>query len=45
MKHDEVKELLFKQDTKLKEEYEALQPIYEIRSQLIQHRTDLGLSQ
>ena len=45
MKHEEVKEFLFKQDAHLKEEYDALQPIYEIRRQLIQYRNDLGLSQ
>ncbi len=45
MKHEEAKEILFNQDTNLKEEYDALQPIYEIRRQLIQYRTDLGLSQ
>ncbi|MDI9483671.1 MAG: helix-turn-helix domain-containing protein [Bacillota bacterium] len=45
MNHDKVKEILFDQDSNLRDEYNALQPIYEIRRQLIQYRIEQGLSQ
>jgi DNA-binding XRE family transcriptional regulator len=44
MKHNDLKELLF-QDEELKNEYDALEPIYEIKSELINLRIEKGLSQ
>ena len=45
MNHNEVKELLFKENPKLKAEYDALAPIYEIQKQLIRMRLDAKMSQ
>ncbi len=42
--HKEVKNMLL-QDQETKDEFEALEPIYEIKSQLIQLRNEKGLSQ
>lgn len=44
MKHEELRNLLF-HDKKIKEEYDRLAPIYEIKRQLIQIRNELGISQ
>lgn len=44
MKHNEMKNLLFKDD-ELKEEYDASKLIYEIKSELISLRLEKGLSQ
>lgn len=44
MKHDEVKQLLF-QDEEIKNEYDALSPIYDIKKELIRLRLEQGLSQ
>ncbi|MBI9014643.1 MAG: helix-turn-helix transcriptional regulator [Clostridiales bacterium] len=44
MKHNDLKELLF-QDEELKNEYDALEPIYKIKSELINLRIEKGLSQ
>lgn len=44
MKHNELKKLLF-EDEELKNEYDALEPIYEIKSELIKLRVEKGLSQ
>ena len=45
MDHNKAREILFEKDDKLKKEYDALQPIYEIRKQLIKYRMEQGLSQ
>ena len=45
MIHEEAKQLLFAQDKELDNEYKRLEPIYEIKQQLIQLRLDQGLSQ
>lgn len=44
MNHDDIKKLLL-DDPETREEYESLEPIYEIRKELIQLRIDKGLSQ
>ncbi len=44
MKHDEVKQLLF-QDEEIKNEYDTLSPIYDIKKELIRLRLEQGLSQ
>ena len=43
--YDEVKKALFAKDKDLEAEYNNLQPIYEIKEQLIRIRIDQGLSQ
>lgn len=43
--YDEVKKVLFAKDKDLETEYNNLQPIYEIKEQLIRIRIDQGLSQ
>ena len=45
MNHKKAKEMLFNQDSTLRDEYNALEPIYEVRRQLIQYRIEQGLSQ
>lgn len=44
MNHDDVKRILLS-NPEVKEEYYALEPIYEIRKQLIELRIQQGLSQ
>ena len=44
LNHNDVKKLLL-QDQETKNEYDALEPIYEIKSQIIQLRNEKGLSQ
>lgn len=44
MNHEDVKKLLLS-NPEVKEEYDALEPIYEIRKQLIELRLQQGLSQ
>lgn len=44
MEHKDVKKLLF-QDEELKAEYDALEPIYEIISEIIRLRIAKGLTQ
>lgn len=44
MNHEDAKKLLLK-DPEVKKEYDALEPIYEIRKQLIELRLQQGLSQ
>jgi DNA-binding XRE family transcriptional regulator len=44
MEHKDVKKLLF-QDEELKAEYDALEPIYEITSEIIRLRIAKGLTQ
>jgi DNA-binding XRE family transcriptional regulator len=45
MNHKEVKELLFKNNKEIENEYIKLQPVYEIKSQIISLRIEQGLSQ
>lgn len=45
MNHQEVKELLFKKNKEVEAEYNKLQSIYEIKSQIIRLRIEQGLSQ
>ncbi len=44
MDHNELKKILL-EDNEVREEYEALEPIYEIKSELIRLRLEQGLSQ
>ncbi len=44
MRHEDIKKLLL-DDPETKEDYDLLEPIYEIRKELIQLRLDKGLSQ
>lgn len=44
MNHNELKKILL-EDEEVRKEYEALEPIYEIRSELIRLRLEKGLSQ
>lgn len=44
MNHNELKKLLF-EDVEVYKEYEALEPIYEIKFELIRLRLEQGLSQ
>jgi len=44
MKHQEVKELLFKNEA-IKAEYDEMETIYEVKNQLIEFRNQLGISQ
>ena len=44
MKHEQLKETLFK-DKAVKEEYDKLGSVYEIKKQLIQIRNELGFTQ
>jgi DNA-binding XRE family transcriptional regulator len=43
--YDEIKKALFVKDKDLEVEYNKLQPIYEIKEQLIKIRIEQGLSQ
>jgi DNA-binding XRE family transcriptional regulator len=43
--YDEIKKALFVKDKDLEVEYNKLQPIYEIKEQLIRIRIEQGLSQ
>ncbi len=43
--YDEVKKALFSKDKDLEAEYIKLQPVYEIKEQLIRIRIEQGLSQ
>lgn len=45
MNHNQVKDILFEKDINLKEEFDELKPLYEIRKQLIKFRLEQGLSQ
>jgi DNA-binding XRE family transcriptional regulator len=45
MNHEEAKKLLFSEDKELENEYTKLEPIYEIKEQLIKLRIEKGLSQ
>ncbi len=44
LEHNDVKNMLL-QDAEVREEYDALEPIYEIKSQIIKLRNEQGLSQ
>lgn len=44
MNHDDIKKLLL-EDDEVREEYDALEPIYEIKRELIRLRIEKGLSQ
>lgn len=44
MRHEDIKKLLL-EDEETKAEYNALEPIYEIKRELIRMRIDKGLSQ
>jgi len=44
MNHENFKKLLL-EDDKIREEYDALEPIYEIKRELIKLRIEKGLSQ
>jgi DNA-binding XRE family transcriptional regulator len=45
MNHNQVKELLFKENPELNKEYNDLAPLYEIQNQVIELRKTRGLSQ
>ncbi len=45
MNHKEVKKMLFSQDNELEKDYNKLQPLYEIKTQIIKLQIEQGLSQ